>query len=135
MSSEQIAARQEAIVDFAEIGQFLDTAVKFYSSGMFLRLAFSVAIHLDNDILLVDEVLAVGDGAFQIKCHDRILEAVAAGRTVVLVSHGLDTVTELCDVALVLNGGAVSYSGPATEAIDFYTHDILGIDGHHHLTP
>ena len=131
MTPEQIMARQDAIVDFAEIDQFLDTAVKHYSSGMFLRLAFSVSIHLDADILLVDEVLAVGDGAFQLKCQERIKEAVAAGRTVVFVSHGMDSVLELCDRAMVLNGGAIVCSGTAVEAVDFYTHEILGIEGPH----
>ena len=89
------------------------------------------SIHLDADILLVDEVLAVGDGAFQLKCQQRIKEAVAVGRTVVFVSHGMDSVLELCDRAMVLNGGAIVCSGTAVEAVDFYTHEILGIEGPH----
>lgn len=129
MSDEEIAARQDAIVEFAEIGQFLDTAVKHYSSGMFLRLAFSVSIHLDADILLIDEVLAVGDGAFRVKCRERIREAVTTGRTVLYVSHSLESVVELCDETIVLDRGAVAYAGPAAEAVRYYAEEILGMKG------
>ncbi|MCL3862724.1 ABC transporter ATP-binding protein [Actinotalea sp. K2] len=97
----------DAIVDFSGIEQFIDTQVKFYSSGMYVRLAFAVAVHVDPDILLVDEVLAVGDEPFQRKCMDRIRGFQQEGRTIVLVTHSLDQVADLCDRAIVLEHGRV----------------------------
>lgn len=97
----------DAIVDFSGIERFIDTQVKFYSSGMYVRLAFAVAVHVDPDILLVDEVLAVGDLPFQQKCMDRIRQLQHDGRTIVFVSHSLDQVAELCDRAVVLEAGTV----------------------------
>lgn len=99
------------IVDFSGIGGFIDTQVKFYSSGMYVRLAFAVAIHVDPDLLLVDEVLSVGDEAFQRKCLDKIREFQAEGRTIVLVTHSLGQVTEMCDRAVLLNHGSVAFDG------------------------
>lgn len=125
MTREDIDSVQDRIIDFSEIGKFLDTPVKYYSSGMFLRLAFSVAIHLDAEILLVDEVLAVGDAAFQLKCQQRIRQAVGEGRTVLFVSHSMGSVAELCDSAIVLDQGMVRFNGRTQEAVDFYTHKIL----------
>lgn len=127
MRLADIAHVQDQIIDFSEIGQFLDTPVKYYSSGMFLRLAFSVSIHLDAEILLVDEVLAVGDAAFQSKCQQRIRQAVSEGRTVVFISHNMESVIALCDSAIVLDGGTVRFSGATADAVDFYTHSVLQI--------
>ena len=120
LSEEQIAKRFEQIVEFSEIGQFIDTQVKFYSSGMYVRLAFAVAVHTDPDVLLVDEVLAVGDEAFQKKCLDRIRQFQEEGRTIVLVTHTLSTVEEMCDQAVLLDHGKVIYSGsPAIAVSEF----------------
>jgi ABC-2 type transport system ATP-binding protein len=108
------------IVEFSGIGSFIDTQVKFYSSGMYVRLAFAVAIHVDPDLLLVDEVLAVGDEAFQRKCLDKIREFQSEGRTIVLVTHSLGQVTDLCDRAVLLSAGAVVFDGePHTAAREF----------------
>lgn len=120
LSEVQIAERFDQIVEFSEIGQFIDTQVKFYSSGMYVRLAFAVAIHTDPDVLLVDEVLAVGDEAFQKKCLDRIRQFQVEGRTIILVTHTLSTVEELCDQAVLLDHGKVLYSGsPAVAVSEF----------------
>src|SRR3954449_6235461 len=96
-----------SIVDFSGIEPFIDTQVKFYSSGMYVRLAFAVAIHVDPDLLLVDEVLAVGNEAFQRKCLDKIRSFQREGRTIVLVTHSLGQITEFCDRAVLLNKGEV----------------------------
>ncbi len=101
----------DAIVDFSGIEKFIDTQVKFYSSGMYVRLAFAVAVHVDPDVLLVDEVLAVGDEPFQRKCLDRIKTFQKEGRTIILVTHGLDQVVDLCDRAVLLEGGRVIVDG------------------------
>ena len=106
----------DAIVDFSGIEQFIDTQVKFYSSGMYVRLAFAVAVHVDPDVLLVDEVLAVGDEPFQRKCMDRIKSFQREGRTIVLVTHALDQVVEICNRAVVLEHGRVVVDGTAREA-------------------
>lgn len=106
----------DAIVDFSGIEKFIDTQVKFYSSGMYVRLAFAVAIHVDPDILLVDEVLAVGDEPFQRKCLDRIKRFQHEGRTIVLVTHALDQVVDICTRAVVLEHGRVLADGTAREA-------------------
>ncbi len=127
MDRTDIDAVQDRIIDFSEIGRFLDTPVKYYSSGMFLRLAFSVSIHLDAEILLVDEVLAVGDTAFQLKCQARLKEAVQGGRTVIFVSHNMASVAAICDSAVVLDLGEIRFNGPTKDAVAFYTHEILGI--------
>ena len=120
MSRAQIAAALDAIVEFADIGRYIDEPVKYYSSGMYLRLAFSVSAHLDAEILLIDEVLSVGDAAFQEKCLERILDLVAQGRTVLFVSHSMDLVLELCDAAMVLDRGRIAYSGDTHEAVAKY---------------
>jgi len=127
MTRPEITANQQAIIDFAEIGQFLDTPVKYYSSGMYLRLAFSVSVHLAAEIMLIDEILAVGDAAFQLKCQERIREAVASGRTVLFVSHNMKTVEALCDRVLVLDCGEVCFSGSPEDGIAYYTSHILGL--------
>ncbi len=107
----------DAIVDFSGIERFIDTQVKFYSSGMYVRLAFAVAVHVDPDILLVDEVLSVGDEPFQRKCMDRIRGFQHEGRTIILVSHALDQVAELCDRAVVLEHGNVLADGAPRESL------------------
>ncbi|HOA86140.1 MAG TPA: ABC transporter ATP-binding protein [Microbacteriaceae bacterium] len=106
-------ARFDDIVRFSGIGEFIDNEVKFYSSGMYMRLAFAVAVHTDPDILLVDEVLAVGDEAFQRKCMDKIRSFQQEGRTIILVSHAASQISELCDATIVLKDGEVAYEGDA----------------------
>ncbi len=117
LSRAEIDRYFDAIVDFSGIEQFIDTQVKFYSSGMYVRLAFAVAVHVDPDILLVDEVLAVGDEPFQRKCLERIRAFQSEGRTIVLVTHGLDQVAEFCDRAVVLEHGRVVADGTAREGL------------------
>jgi ABC-2 type transport system ATP-binding protein len=107
MDEATIARRFDEIVAFSEIERFIDTEVKFYSSGMFLRLAFAVAVHTDPEIFLIDEILAVGDAPFQQKCLGRIRELRDEGRTLVIVSHDLDMVEKLCDRGVVLEHGKV----------------------------
>ena len=109
LSKQEMTARFDDIVAFAEIGDFIDAPVKTYSSGMYMRLGFSVAIHVDPDVLLVDEVLAVGDEAFTHKCLDRFAELKLRKKTIVLVTHTLDLVTRLCDEAV---GSMPASSGP-----------------------
>jgi lipopolysaccharide transport system ATP-binding protein len=129
MSRREIDAVEDAIVEFAEIRAHLDTPVKYYSSGMYARLAFSVSAHLDADILLVDEVLSVGDGPFQTKSRDRIRQLVREGRSVLFVSHNLSSLTELCDSAMVMNGGRLVFQGPAEDSVRFYQDEILRDQG------
>ena len=117
LSTAQTDKYFDAIVDFSGIERFIDTQVKFYSSGMYVRLAFAVAVHVDPDILLVDEVLAVGDEPFQRKCMDRIREFQHDGRTIVLVTHSLDQVAEVCDRAVVLESGRVIADGETRDAL------------------
>ncbi|HEV7567565.1 MAG TPA: ABC transporter ATP-binding protein [Microbacteriaceae bacterium] len=107
----------DEIVEFSGIEDFIDTQVKFYSSGMYVRLAFAVAVHVDPDVLLVDEVLAVGDEPFQRKCMERIARFQSEGRTIVLVSHSADQVGSLCDRVIVLNSGHVTHDGDPSEGI------------------
>lgn len=127
MSRREIAAAEEAIIDFSEIRDFLDTPVKHYSSGMYLRLAFSVSAHLAAEVMLIDEVLSVGDAAFQQKCQRRIRDMVRAGRTIVFVSHSSQSVLDLCDTAIVLDHGQVRYSGDTEGAVRMYEESILGL--------
>ncbi len=117
LSTEETEARLGDILEFADIGEFIDTQVKFYSSGMYVRLAFAVAVHTDPDILLVDEVLSVGDEAFQRKCLDKIREFQQQGRTIIIVTHSLGQVIELCDRAILLNRGTVVFDGDPNEAV------------------
>lgn len=117
MSKKETDARFDDIVAFSEIEAFIDTEVKHYSSGMFLRLAFSVAIHTELDVLLIDEILSVGDEPFQRKCLARIRELHAAGKTLVVVSHDLDMVSKLCERAVVLRGGKVVFDGQSDQGV------------------
>jgi ABC-2 type transport system ATP-binding protein len=105
------------IVDFSGISEFIDTQVKFYSSGMYVRLAFAVAVHVDPDLLLVDEVLAVGDEPFQRKCMEKIAQFQSEGRTIVLVSHSAEQVGSLCDRVVVLDGGRIQHDGDPAAGI------------------
>lgn len=121
MTRKEIIQQFDAIVDFAEVEKFLDTPVKRYSSGMYVRLAFAVAAHLDPEILVVDEVLAVGDVAFQKKCLTRMNEVGASGRTVIFVSHNMGAIQQLCNSALLLEGGKLVYrSDDVQSAIQRY---------------
>lgn len=117
MSEAQVRRDYDSIVSFSEIEGFLDTPVKFYSSGMFLRLAFSVAIHTQPDVLVLDEILAVGDLAFQMKCMERMREIQAAGTTIVIVTHNLHTLDRTAPRAVLLSHGRVVYDGPTEQAI------------------
>src|SRR5580692_4598777 len=120
MRSSEIRRKLDSIIEFSGVGRYIDVPVKRYSSGMYVRLGFSIAAHLDPDILLLDEVLAVGDAAFQAKCLDRIAELRKSGRTIVFISHDLAAVYRLCDRALLLSRGCILADGPAREVIDQY---------------
>lgn len=117
LSRRQTETHFEEILEFSGIGEFIDTQVKFYSSGMYVRLAFAVAVHVDPDLLLVDEVLAVGDEAFQKKCLDKIRAFQVEGRTIVLVSHTLSQITSMCSRAIVLARGSVVFDGDPFDAV------------------
>jgi lipopolysaccharide transport system ATP-binding protein len=120
MGKAEIARKFDEIVAFSEVEQFVDTPVKRYSSGMYVRLAFAVAAHLDPEILLVDEVLAVGDAAFQKKCLGKMEDVAHEGRTVLFVSHNMNSILELCSRAILLDGGGIAYLGGAREVIGHY---------------
>lgn len=121
MTKAEIDKKFDEIVEFAEMKQFIDTPVKRYSSGMYVKLAFSVAAHLDSEIMIMDEVLAVGDMAFQKKCLDKMKEAANIdGRTVLYVSHNMNTIRRLCDRCIVLDKGRVIFEGDVEDAIQIY---------------
>lgn len=120
MSRKEIDSKFDAIIDFSGVREFIDQPVKNYSSGMYVRLGFSVAIHVDPDILLVDEVLAVGDESFQQKCFEKFSEFRKAGKTVVIVSHSLGTMVEMCDRIAWLEHGELKGVGKPSEVISKY---------------
>jgi lipopolysaccharide transport system ATP-binding protein len=120
LTKREVAARFDEIVSFAELEEFIDAPVKTYSSGMYMRLGFAVAIHVDPEVLLVDEVLAVGDEAFTQKCLDKFSEFRRRGRTVLLVTHSLDLVTRFCDQALWLDAGLGKIQGDPKRVVDAY---------------
>ena len=121
MTRAEIDAKMEEIIEFSEVREFIDTPVKRYSSGMYVKLAFSVAAHLDSEILIMDEVLAVGDMAFQKKCLDKMRDAAKKeGRTVLYVSHNMNTIRQLCDRCVVLNQGKVIFEGDVESSIAAY---------------
>ncbi len=121
MTKAEIDAKMEDIIEFSEVREFIDTPVKRYSSGMYVKLAFSVAAHLDSEIMIMDEVLAVGDMAFQKKCLDKMREAAKKeGRTVLYVSHNMNTIRQLCDRCIVLDKGKIVFDGDVEEAIGLY---------------
>ncbi|MGE5207628.1 MAG: ABC transporter ATP-binding protein [Chlamydiota bacterium] len=105
LSKKEIKAREQRIIEFAEIGDFIDAPVKQYSSGMYMRLAFSVATEVDPDILVIDEILGVGDGAFQDKCYERLQRFRSAGKTILFVSHDMNSVRRFCDRVLLIHNG------------------------------
>ena len=117
MSEAEIHEKFDSIVEFSEIGQFIDTEVKFYSSGMYLRLAFSVAVHTDPEVFLIDEILAVGDEPFQKKCIAKIKELGDEGKTLVVVSHDLDLVARICERGILLEHGRVVMDAPVEEVV------------------
>ncbi len=125
LTRQEIEQRLDEIIDFAEIPEFIDTPVKFYSSGMFVRLGFAVAVSAEPDVLLVDEVLAVGDLAFQVKCYDRMMEVRDSGTTVVVVSHNLNMIRRMCKRSVVVHGGGIRFDGNTPEAVSIY-HELLG---------
>jgi lipopolysaccharide transport system ATP-binding protein len=130
MSHAEILRSFHEIVAFSEIEQFLDTPVKRYSSGMYVRLAFAVAAHLNPEILVVDEVLAVGDYAFQKKCVGRMHDVAREGRTVLFVSHNMPVIAELCERVVMLRGGCVSMDGPADHVVqEYFNHHQCDQDG------
>src|SRR5258705_673990 len=110
MKRREIKRHFDAIVDFAGVEKFLDTPVKRYSSGMYVRLAFAVAAHLDTEILLVDEVLSVGDAEFQAKCLGKMHDVASKGRTIVFVSHAMASVASLCNRGILLDRGTIAYA-------------------------
>jgi len=122
MKRQEIAKKFDEIVAFAEVEQFIDTPVKHYSSGMYVRLGFSVLAHMDPDILIVDEVLAVGDVRFQKKCMGKMEDVGQHGRTVILVSHDMPAITRMCSRAILLNKGEVVQAGPAHDVVNHYLH-------------
>lgn len=128
MSRAEIRRKFDQIVAFAEVEKFLDTPVKRYSSGMYVRLAFAVAAHLEPEILVIDEVLAVGDAAFQKKCLGKIKEVGSSGRTVIFVSHNMGTVSNLCTRGLVMQGGRIGFQGNVAEAVHHYSQLVVRND-------
>jgi ABC-2 type transport system ATP-binding protein len=127
LSRAQIDERFDDIVAFAELSDSIDTPVKFYSSGMFMRLGFSVAVHVEPGVLLVDEVLAVGDIAFQLKCLDRMREIKKLGTTIVLVSHSMHAIRLLCPRALLIRNGQLEFDGDTETAVGRH-HELLSLD-------
>jgi ABC-2 type transport system ATP-binding protein len=130
-STKETERRFDEIVAFAELEQFIDNQVKFYSSGMYVRLGFAVAVNVDPDVLVVDEVLAVGDENFQRKCLDRIKGFQTDGRTILFVTHNADLVRQICDRAVVLDGGSMAGMGPPGESIRLFRELLVGGEGAH----
>lgn len=128
MTRVEIGRKFDQIVDFAEVEKFLDTPVKRYSSGMYVRLAFAVAAHLDCEILIVDEVLAVGDAAFQQKCLGRMQSIGAEGRTVLFVSHNMGAVAQLCNAAILLDSGRITAAGDVQHVINAYFNRTTSVE-------
>jgi lipopolysaccharide transport system ATP-binding protein len=120
MSRKEIDAKFDEIVGFAGVEKFLETAIKRYSSGMYVRLAFAVAAHLNPEILIIDEVLAVGDAEFQAKCFEKMNEVIKSGRTILLVTHSMDMIAKLCQRAMLIKDGLLLKVGSATDVIDYY---------------
>lgn len=137
MSGRQIDAAMDDIIEFSGIGEFIDSPVKIYSSGMFVRLGFAVAVSLDPEVLMVDEVIAVGDEEFQRKCFDHLFELRRGGTTVVLVTHSLGLIRDLCDEAAWLDHGRIREIGPARQVADLYIRSVneAELEAHHHPEP
>ena len=130
LSGRQVSRAMGRIIDFAGIGDFIDSPVKVYSTGMFVRLGFAIAVSLDPEILMVDEVIAVGDEEFQRKCFDHLFELRNRGVTIVLVSHSLGLIRDLCDEAAWLDHGRIRQLGPAREVVDAYLADVNEREAH-----
>lgn len=130
-SRREMKAREQAIIEFAEIGEFIDSPVKQYSSGMYMRLAFAVAIEVDPDILLVDEILSVGDMGFQEKCFERLRRFREARKTILFVTHSLKDILDYCDRALLIDQGHLMLDGKPHEVIEMYK-AITDAHEHHH---
>ena len=126
LRKEQVAAKYDAIAQFAELGEFMDLPMRTYSSGMYGRLAFSVAVHMDPDILLVDEALSVGDARFRRKSFERMRDLCAQARTIVIVSHAFGSIRELCDQAVWMHKGNLKMWGEPDEVVTAYA-DFLGV--------
>ena len=124
MRKDEVSKKFDEIVDFSGVEKFIDTPVKRYSSGMYVRLAFAVAAHLDPEILIVDEVLAVGDAAFQKKCLGKMGDVAGEGRTVLFVSHNMGAIQTLCTSAIVMADGKIIYEGSSPKAVSFYYDSI-----------
>ena len=120
LTKQEIDARLQSIIDFSELGDFIDSPVRTYSSGMYMRLAFSVAINVDAEILLIDEILAVGDQHFQEKCFAKLEELAKSNMTIVIVSHSLGSIRKLCNRAIWINNGEVAMDGESNKVIDVY---------------
>jgi lipopolysaccharide transport system ATP-binding protein len=135
MSRVEIARKFDEIIDFSEIEKFLDTPVKHYSSGMYVRLAFAVAAHLEPEILVVDEVLSVGDAQFQKKCLGKMDDVAGQGRTVLFVSHNMGAISQLCNRALVLRSGELNLDASANEAVSFYLSEIRNLENRMNFEP
>ena len=120
MSRKEVKAKFDEIVDFSGVDKFIDTPVKHYSSGMYVRLAFAVAAHLEPEILIIDEVLAVGDAEFQKKCLGKMKDVAETGRTVIFVSHNMAAVEKLCSKCFLLNHGNLEFSGSVIETVSKY---------------
>lgn len=125
MKQKEIRKKFDQIVAFSEVEKFLDTPVKHYSSGMYMRLAFSIAAHLDPEILIVDEVLAVGDASFQKKCLGKMENTTYEGRTVIFVSHNMDAVLELCNKTILIRNGSVASIGGTDKVVRLYKKENL----------
>lgn len=135
MSKREIDAKMEDIIEFSECRQFIDTPVKRYSSGMYVKLAFSVAAHLDADIMIMDEVLAVGDMQFQQKCLKKMSDAATTeGKTILYVSHNMNTIRQLCDRCIVLEKGRVSFDGDVEQGINIYLGTVEKIQRYYEYT-
>jgi teichoic acid transport system ATP-binding protein len=119
-SKREMLERQQGIIDFADIGEFIDAPVKQYSSGMYMRLAFSVAIEVDPQILVVDEILGVGDMGFQAKCFERIHNFRMSGKTILLVTHNMDNILRHCERAILMEKGKIMMDGPPEEVLELY---------------
>lgn len=125
LSRKEIDERIETIIDFSELGEFIDNPIRTYSSGMYMRLAFSVAINVDAEILLIDEILAVGDAAFQSKCFDKLEEIKDSGTTIVIVSHDLNSIKRLCDRAVWINNGNIELDSKPQITVEKYLDYIM----------
>lgn len=128
LRADQVAERLDQIIEFSEIGEFIDTPVKFYSSGMFMRLGFSVVVHADPAVLLIDEILAVGDAAFQLKCFERLRLLRDRGAAIVIVSHSMHMIRQLCPRALLIQRGRLVYDGEIERAIALHCESMSRTD-------